>query len=236
MKSFFRLALRVLVLLVVAMISGLTAMRFAIHGREVAVPNLAGHTVADARKLTEESGLGFALERRYYSPDVPEGKILSQVPAAGTRVRRGWQVRVAESMGVQRLQILSVVGETERAAEINIRRRGLDIGTVAQMALPDAPADRVVSQSPPPNASGVSAPKINLLVSNAAQSRAFVMPNLVGQPLAGVQSALRNAGLRIGEVNAVSGSSVSPASMVMAHTPAAGEKILLGAAVNLQVR
>jgi len=108
-KAFFRLALRVLVLLLVAMISGLTAMRFAIHGREVAVPNLAGRTVADARKLTEENGLGFALERRYYSPDVGEGKILSQVPASGTKVRRGWQVRVAESMGVQRLYFLSVI-------------------------------------------------------------------------------------------------------------------------------
>lgn len=236
MKAFFRLALRVLVLLLVAMISGLTAMRFAIHGREVAVPNLAGRTVADARKLTEENGLGFALERRYYSPDVGEGKILSQVPASGTKVRRGWQVRVAESMGVQRLQILSVVGETERAAEINIRRHGLDVGTVALMALPDAPADRVVSQSPPPNASGVSAPKINLLISNPPQARAFVMPNLVGQTLGNIQSALRDAGLRVGDVSAMNGTPVSPTSMVMAHTPAAGEKILLGTAVSLQVR
>ena len=129
-----------------------------------------------------------------------------------------------------------MVGETERAAEINIRRHGLDVGTVALMALPDAPADRVVSQSPPPNASGVSAPKINLLISNPPQARAFVMPNLVGQTLGNIQSALRDAGLRVGDVSAMNGTPVSPTSMVMAHTPAAGEKILLGTAVSLQVR
>lgn len=237
MKAIFRLILRGLVLLVVAMISMLTAMRFAIHGREVAIPNLAGRTMADARKTTDENGLGLTLERRYYSPDVAEGKILSQVPPAGTRVRRGWQVRVAESMGTQRLQIPSVVGQSQRAAEINIRRRGLEMGTVAQMALPDAPADRVVSQSPPPNASGVSAPRISLLVTNAAQPRAFVMPDLVGQPLGSVQIALRDAGLRLGEARIADGlGAISPASIVVSQSPGAGEKILLGGAVNFQVR
>jgi len=215
------------------MISMLTAMRFAIHGREVAVPNFSGHTVAEARKMADDKGLGLTLERRYYSPDVAEGKVLSQVPSAGTKVRRGWQVRVAESMGVQRLQILSVVGQSPRAAEINIRRRGLEMGTVAQMALPDAPADRVVSQSPPPNASGVSAPKINLLVSSTAEPRAFVMPNLVGQPLGSVELALRDAGLKLGQA---SGAAVSPSSIVISHSPVAGEKILRGGVVNFQVR
>jgi eukaryotic-like serine/threonine-protein kinase len=237
LKSFFHIALRGLILVVVAMISGLTAMRFAIHGREVAVPNLAGRTMAEARKMTEEKGLGLALERRYYSPEVADGKVLSQVPPAGTKVRRGWQVRVAESMGAQRVQILSVIGQSQRAAEINIRRRGLEVGTVAQMALPDAPADRVISQSPPPNASDVSAPKINLLVSNSAQPRAFVMPTLVGQPLGSAQIALRDASLKPGNVTVAGGTgNVSPASIVVAQTPGAGDKILAGDAVSFQVR
>ena len=57
MKSFFRLVLLALVLLVVALVSALTAMRFVIHGREVAVPNLVGKTPAEARRIAEESGL-----------------------------------------------------------------------------------------------------------------------------------------------------------------------------------
>jgi len=75
-----------------------------------------------------------------------------------------------------------------------------------------------------------------LLISNPPQARAFVMPNLVGQTLGNIQSALRDAGLRVGDVSAMNGTPVSPTSMVMAHTPAAGEKILLGTAVSLQVR
>ena len=98
MKSFIRLAVLALLLLVVALVSALTAMRFAIHGREVAVTNVVGKTPAEARRMGEESGLLIEVERQYYSPTVPEGRILSQLPPAGTLVRRGWQVRVAESL------------------------------------------------------------------------------------------------------------------------------------------
>ncbi len=240
MKSFFRYALLALVLLVVALVSALTTMRYAIHVQEVKVPVLTGKLPAEARKIAEDSGLGMEVERRYYSTEMPAGRILSQVPTPGTTVRRGWRVRVAESLGEQRLQIASVVGQSERAAEMNIRRRGLEIGSVAHLELPDAPADRVVSQSPPPNAVGVSAPRINLLVSDPQTQRAFVMPNFAGQPLGSVRVALQDAGMRVGTVSPAPGSSSSgspsPGSIVVAHTPAAGERVQSGSAINFQVR
>ncbi len=200
MKSFFRLVLLALVLLVVALVSALTAMRLAIHGHEVAVPDLVGNSPVAARMLAEQSGLEVNVERQYYSPTVPEGKILSQLPPAGSQVRRGWQVRVAESLGPQRVAIPNVIGQSERAANINIRRRGLDVGAIAQMQSPDAPDSQVLAQAPPPNASGVSAPKISLLVAAPSQPQALVMPSFVGQPLGTVTQTVQDAGLHIGTV------------------------------------
>ena len=43
MRQFFRMLLLALVLLTVALVSALTAMRFAIHGREVMIPKTGGH-------------------------------------------------------------------------------------------------------------------------------------------------------------------------------------------------
>jgi beta-lactam-binding protein with PASTA domain len=248
MKAFFRLVLLALVLLVVALVSALTAMRFAIHGREVAVPDLVGKTPAEAKKIAEASELQMAVERQYYSATVPEGRILSQLPPAGTQVRRGWQIRVAESLGRQRVEIPNVLGQSERAAELNIRRRGLDVGAVAQMQMPGLPPTQVLSQSPPPNASGVSAPKISLLVTEPSPPQAFVMPNFVGQTLASVVPALQSAGLHVGVVT-LFGTSASPfsppqittpqasaASIIVSHSPAPGEKVLAGSAVHFQVR
>src|SRR5207249_10291025 len=136
-----------------------------------------GKTPVEARKIAEQSGLQMDVERQYYSANVPAGNVLSQLPPPGTRVRRGWQIRVAESLGPQRVAIPNVVGQSERAAEINIEHRGLNVGAIARLEFPDATPGEVVSQAPPPNASSVSAPKISLLVSEPSQPQSFVMPN-----------------------------------------------------------
>jgi beta-lactam-binding protein with PASTA domain len=243
MKAFFRFVLLALVLLVVALVSALTAMRFAIHVREVAVPNLVGMTPTDARKNVEGSGLRLEVERQYYSADVAEGKVLSQVPPSGAKVRRGWTVRVAQSLGPQRVDVPGVIGQSERAAEINIRRRGLELGAVAQMQMPGTPSDQILAQNPPPNASGIAAPKISLLVAQPSQPQAFVMPNFVGQPLGSVRLVLQDAGLRVGSVTVSPqfadrspNGEYSAASLVVTQNPVAGEKVPAGAAVNFEVR
>lgn len=253
MKSFFRFVLLALVLLVVALISALTAMRFAIHGREEVVPGLVGKTPLEARKLAEASGFEMEVERQYYSPTIPEGRILSQLPPAGARIRRGWRIRVAASLGPQRVAIPNVLGDSERAAEMNIRRRGLDVGAVAHIEMEGATADQVLAQSPSPNASGISAPKISLLTGEPAQPEAFVMPNLAGQSLGGVTIVLHDAGLRLGSVTVAAPAAnpqpgtapptppsappqPSPASIVVTQNPAAGAKVVAGAAVNFEVR
>ena len=122
MKSVFRFALVALGLLLVAMASALLAMRFAIHGGEVTVPKVVGLSPAEAEQAAGRLGLTFAIERQYYSADVPEGKIMLQIPEAGMKVRRGWQLRVAESLGQQRVAIPDVLGESGRDALLQIGR------------------------------------------------------------------------------------------------------------------
>jgi beta-lactam-binding protein with PASTA domain len=251
MRRFFQMLLLALVLLTVALVSALTAMRFAIHGREVTIPKLVGMTPLEAERAVAVSGLEVVVERQFYSPDIPEGRIMSQMPLAGVKVRRGWAIRVAQSLGPQRVAIPDVTGDSERVAELNVRRRGLDLGSIAQVALPDAPADQVVSQSPPAKASGVSVPKISLLVSRGPEPAAYVMPNFVGQPLGSVTLALQDAGIKVGKVSVVPAAppaDVQPApapvpppppgaaSMIVTQSPSPGQKILAGNSVNFEVR
>ena len=253
MKSVVRFVLLALVLLIVAMLSALTAMRFAIHGQEVKVPALVGMSPADAERGVVGLGLQMTIERQYYSPQIPEGKIMSQLPLPGTKVRRGWQVRVAQSLGPTRVAIPDVTGQSEHAAELNIRRRGLDVGSLAEMATDGIPADQVLGQNPPANAGQVLAPKISLLVTADAPAPAFVMPSFLGQPLGTVSRTLQDAGFRLGSVNVAAaaappageqgaaGSSppakeVTPASIVVSQVPAAGQKVLAGATISFEVR
>ncbi len=254
MKSAVRFALLALVLVIVAMVSALTAMRFAIHGQEVAVPPLVGLAPVEAERVVAGLGLQMSIERQYYSPQIPEGKIMSQLPLPGTKVRRGWQVRLAQSLGPTRVAIPDVIGQSEHAAELNIRRRGLDVASMAQVEDEGIPADQVLAQSPPANAVQVVAPKISLLVTSVADAPAFVMPSFLGQPLGSVSRTLQDAGFRLGNVSVAAPAApadsaagapaaetqtpaqATPASIIVAQYPAAGVKIVAGATVNFEVR
>jgi beta-lactam-binding protein with PASTA domain len=252
MKTLFRLTLVALGLLLVAIASALLAMRIAIHTSEVTVPKIIGLTPAEADRAAAGLGLTVMIERQYYSADIAEGKIMTQVPAAETKVRRGWQVRASQSLGPQRVSIPDVLGESTRAADLNIRRRGLDIGSMAYAQLPGTAADQVMAQSPPPNASGVSVPRINLLVSAGSPGAAFVMPSFIGQPLGSVNLLLLDAGFHVGNVTVavppasgtesasgtanLSSPQPSPASIIVSQTPAPGQRVLAGATVNFEVR
>jgi len=242
-----------LVLMTVALVSALMAMRLAIHGREVTIPKLVGMSPLEAERTGAAAGLLVVVERQFYSADIPEGRIMTQLPPPGAKVRRGWSIRVAQSLGPQRVAIPNVTGGSERVAELNIRRRGLGLGSIAHVSLPDVPKDQVISQSPPANASGVSAPKISLLVGDGAEPVIYVMPNLTGQPLGSAMLALQDAGIKVGKVSmllpppspfepqtaSVTPSAISEpsaASMIVTQTPAPGQKIMAGSAVNFEVR
>ena len=209
-----------LMLAVFILFAGL-ALRIALHGREVAIPDLAGLTVAQASEAALHSGLDLNIENKFYSRTVPAGRILSQAPAAGSRVRRGWQVRVTESLGPQQVRIPDVVGEPVREASLDLRKASLDLGTLAHL---DAPGDTdmVLSQTPPPDA-GVDQPRVNLLLSQqgAGASDAFVMPSFVGMSWPSANRAAIALGLRvaaIGEMAPV----VQPTPA--ANPPAAGQQ------------
>ena len=187
-----------LLLATVALVSALVTMRLAVHGREVEVPDVRGRTPAEARRIAEPRGLATQVERQYYSATVAEGRVLSQMPPPGSVVRRGWELRLAVSLGPQRVTIPQVVGESQRAASIILQQRGLDSAT-AEIGLPGASAGQVLWQSPPADAADVAAPKVSMLVAQDAPEE-YLMPNFVGRPLGSAALALKDAGFTMGKV------------------------------------
>lgn len=244
MRRFFRGLVRVLVLIVVFMASALTAMRFAIHGRQTNVPKVVGMTPHDAENALQSHGLVLDRSDRFYSADVAAGRIVSQVPSPGERVRRGWHVRVAESMGPQRVTIPDLTGDSERSAEINIRRRGLEIGTTAVASFPDATPDQIVAQSPPANAVNVSAPKVSVLIAATEDRKSYLMPDFRGRTEDETVNAIVAAGLMVGSITsqtAPESDDNSPDTLpagtriVVKTVPSAGQRVWDGQAISLEV-
>jgi len=227
-------------------------MRFAIHGREVRVPTLRGMTTLQAQETANGNGLIVSVEDKFYSSDVSAGKIISQAPAANSKVRSGWRVRVAESLGPQRVAIPDVLGQTERAATINLRRRGLDLATVAGVAVPGVPADQVIAQLPPPSAAELTSPKVSILLAQPAATPDYVMPSLVGRQLVEAKEKIARAGLQVpvvaaaGSLNQPAAGPGTPASparpaviptsgMIVSQTPPVGSRVTPDTQIRLEV-
>jgi eukaryotic-like serine/threonine-protein kinase len=200
LRRLFRAASITLLLVAAFLLSAIMTMHFAIHGAEVNVPSLKGMTVAEARSETSGLGLNLDVDNRYYSADVAGGHIVSQSPAPGAVVRREWRVRVAESLGPQKVDVPQTVGSDERLATLRLQRAGLEVGAVARMPFDKVTAGTVIAQDPPAHALGIEEPSVNLLVAaeNDQTADGFVMPNLAGMPIVTAQATLTRAGLKAG--------------------------------------
>src|SRR5262249_2262306 len=73
--------LMVAILAVSGVVSALTAMRFAIRGREVEVPQITGKTKEEAEQVLRSRGLKLRVTSSRFSSEVAEGKVLEQKPA-----------------------------------------------------------------------------------------------------------------------------------------------------------
>src|SRR5579863_336438 len=156
-----RMALLVFILAAAAFLSAITAMRIAIHGREVNMPNLVGKNVSEANNLLRSRGLVLRVADRLYS-ELPINVVVRQSPPPGMLMKVSQQAHVVLSLGQRQLQIPLLEGNSLRVSRIELLRAGLQVGEVSNVTMPDAPVDQVIQQTPRPGA-GAATPRVDVL-------------------------------------------------------------------------
>lgn len=223
--------LLVFILASAAFLSAITAMRIAIHGREVTMPNLVGKNVAEANGMLVSRGLVLRVADHIYS-DLPINIVVRQSPPPGMLMKVSQQAHVVLSLGQRQLRIPLLEGNSLRASRIELLRAGLQVGEVSSLNMPDEPADTVVVQTPRPGA-GAATPRVDVLVSAGPRETGFVMPHLVGLNEVDAQHRLDVAGLRR-KVNYVSAPQW-PHGSVIDQAPLAGLRITPSLTIELTV-
>jgi eukaryotic-like serine/threonine-protein kinase len=226
-----RMLLLVFILASAAFLSAITAMRIAIHGREVNMPNLVGKNVSEAGSELRSRGLLLGIADRVYS-EQPINTVVRQSPSPGLMMKVSQQAHVVLSLGQRQLQIPSLEGNSLRVSRIELLRAGLQVGEVSNLTLPDVSADTVVVQNPKAGAGGAS-PRVDVLVSAGAREESYVMPHLVGMSMADAVRRLEAASIKR-KLNTVSAPQW-PHGAVIDQTPAAGAKLVATNEVELTV-
>jgi beta-lactam-binding protein with PASTA domain len=226
-----RMAFLVFILASAAFLSAITAMRIAIHGREVTMPNLVGKNVGEAGQALRAKGLILRVADRVYS-DVPINQVVRQTPPPGMLMKVSQQAHVVLSLGQRQLEIPLLEGNTLRVSRIQLLRAGLQVGEVTNVVLPDQPADTVVIQNPKPG-KGAGTPRVDFLVSAGTKEPAYVMPHLIGLNELDVQSRLDQAHLH-SKIHFVDASQW-PRGAVIDQSPVGGARIGTATEVDLTV-
>jgi beta-lactam-binding protein with PASTA domain len=228
-----RMALLLFILASVAFLSALLAMRFAIQGRDVSMPDVVGKKLGEAQQILQARHLGIRVEDRVYD-NLAVDSVVRQSPQAKTQVKTGQNAHVVLSLGPQNATIPALQDQSLRAAQIELLRAGMQLGEVTSVHIPGDGGDTILQQDPSPGTSQVTSPHVNLLVSLGSHEKAYAMPEVSGLPLAEVEAKLASAGLRTPKITLVTDPNALR-STVVAQTPVRGQRVDADTAIALQV-
>ena len=192
---------------------------FDSSAKRVAVPTVIDLTEAQARTRLE--GDGFKVKTEEAANDtVDSGKVFDQDPDADVKAEEGSEVTIFVSSGAAPLDVPDVVGQDEGAARAALERAGFTNVTVTPRADNDAPAGRVLDQTPKGDEKAAKDAPVTLTVSSGRDQE--VVPDVRGRDLADAANLLGQRGFQTTTRNQAS--DTVGEGKVIATDPAANQR------------
>ncbi len=175
---------------------------YFVKGRSLPTPNLIGKSVAEARAMCSDLGLKLDVRnQRRNSDKVPVDRVVWQnrTPGATSFIKRGTTIRVELSAGPLVLSVPDLGGQSAGTSVLRLGQMNLKIGSMTYIDSPRS-ARGVLAADPPQDTVVQAQTPVSLLVGVAPPPPAFVMPDLIDQPLDLVRPALEAYGLIVSTV------------------------------------
>jgi beta-lactam-binding protein with PASTA domain len=210
--------------LIVFGLSFYLSIQAAMRSNEVTVPDLSGLDLERSSEMVKPMELKLQVVDQRHDPAVSSGKVLEQMPRAGSSVRRGRKVKLVLSLGGEVLDVPDLIGRAARPVEIELRQEGFVPGDEARVKASGTGAGTVIGQVPPPDTPAVPNTRVHRLVSDGPPLAAWVMPDLTGLTRADAERWISRSGFRRGTVRRVRMIGW-PAETVVGQLPLAGYAI-----------
>lgn len=163
---------------------------------QVRVPELQGRALSQAQAILSRNNLTLGQVNERITGSVSVGTVLSQQPAAGTRVVP--QAVVDLEVEANSVVVPQLVGiEDGDTAARRLRNQQLNIGTIRQQRQVGIPAGRILQQTPPAGSRVPMGSRVDLVVS----SDLVVLPNLIGLNIHSAEQMLNGIKLRVSNIN-----------------------------------
>ena len=234
---FIKRLLKYLFWMVILFSIGLTGayfgMKNVVVGNQVQVPNLVGKDIVSSLEILNQQDLRLKITGEEYSLNIPEKYVVYQQPAAGKMVKTGRDIKVIISRGSELASVPDFTQENMVTVRLKLQEQKLKLGRVVYIHSPKEP-EQVVAQDPPPGSHLARGKEISLIVSQGPAPGAYLMPDMIGQPVATATIGLKSMGLEVNEPKYDSYPGLAK-GIIISHSPWPGYRVQTGDRVTLVV-
>ena len=174
------------------------------HGKILKIPQVAGKSLADAKKQLETQGFDVQIQDSVYVDTLPPLNVVKQFPDADAEVKINRTVYLTINRSAAPfIQMPQLVGQSFRSAQILLKQTGLKLGDTSFVA--DFAKNSVKKQSY--NGAEISfgtkvplGAKIDLVISNGIADVDMSVPQLIGMTYNEAKVLMEGVGLEFGSV------------------------------------
>lgn len=193
------------------------------------VPDVQGLLGDAARVKVETEGLRLVVKETRYHGQFPSGTVLSQLPAPGTRLKRGDEVAVVLSMGKQTVQVPNLAGMDREQATQALEALSLTPRWKEQHS-ETVPAGQVVSSEPPSGTAVDLKGQVTVIISKGMPM--VTVPDVLGRTEKDARDLLEHAGLTLTLGKGKSSATVAK-DKTLEQKPTKGARVAKGSAVQV---
>lgn len=203
------------------------------YNEGVTVPDITKLSIEEAREELHAIGLRDSIVDRRYNAAFPANYVIDQTPSPSLIVKPNRLIYLTvNSSNTPKVIVPDVTNLSLRNAELQLKNYGLTVGNVTYVAAPYK--NTVIRQSVAEGTSVERGAIISLTVSDGYGIEKVPVPELEGLRLYEAQAALRNVGLRIGEIRFKGTNEIEP-NVVMEFSSADADSLVEGTKINLVV-
>jgi serine/threonine-protein kinase len=202
-----------------------------LSGPSVVAPDIKGKTLSQAQQALDAVGLKLRVEKEVTNDKVQPGRVISQNPASGAKMKKGDTVTVVMSKGLETVAAPDLTGKTEAEAAAILKKAGLLLGKVDTGNSDTVAEGQVMAQSPKAGARVEKGGAIDITISSGAAQ--IKVPDVTNNTVDAATSILENAGFKVERFDDYN--ETIEKDHVIKQSPIGGDKATKGSTVTITV-
>ena len=223
-----------LILLFIITIGTTIGISNATRPKDVAIPNLVGKTVDEAKKILEENKLIYVEEESAYNTEYEAGQIISQTPpfVEGRKIKQKTEVKVVVSLGTEKTKVPKLKGLTKQEAEDAADEAKIKLEFVEEISK-TVEAGIIIKQEVDTDTEVNAGDTVKVYISIGTGIKQVVVSSVLYQEEATAKQNLEDLGLKV--TVEYSEDKTRGNGVVLKQSISSGEKVDEGTAITITV-